>query len=34
MKNGIDSQLGFGPMSTEIIESIVKASAQLKKHLC
>ena len=31
MKNEIDSQLGFGPMSTEIIEGIVKASAQLKK---
>lgn len=33
MKNGIDSQLGFGPMSTEIVESIVKASAQLKRAL-
>ncbi len=31
MRNCIDSKLGFGPMSAEIIEGIVKASADLKK---
>lgn len=33
MSNKIDSKLGFGPMSPEVIEGIIKASSILKKPL-